>query len=443
MWNPVPVAALCLAACAKAGGHGATASDTASATETGDPFAGNSHGPAPLDCPESSVYGGSITFTGETAAADAHAFCEAYNAVSVGITIWETDWQDLSPLSCLCEAPWLSISGNEALGSLAGLDHFNGDESSVSISENPLLTNLEGLVDVPHLREFTIHDSPGITSIDGFPSAMPTESVALRSLSNLQDFSAMPEWTVVPGTLELSGLPYLVDLSPLENVTAVGNLLIADLPVASFQGLTALVRVDTIAVEQSVDFDSLSGLSSTLEMRELRLRALPGLEQLTGLSADFALPSLVVWDTALSSLDGLQSLTALETLALYENSSLTSLSGLPSLTRLGDWILVDNRELADISALGQVADIDSLGIYGSGEIASIEAFQNLRSIGALEMNDMPLLTDLSPLYGVVELEWSIWLTDNVGITEEECHALKDALTANGVEAYNNVYCGWF
>ena len=419
---------------------------TAEVANPDDPYASNSHGPAPLDCPELSVRQGPLDLWGETATTDAEAFCDEYNVATGGVVVWGTDWEDLTALSCLCDpGSFFSVTENEALTSLRGLDHLHGNASlSVLVYDNPLLSSLEGLVDIQELYSFTVQRSNAMTTVDGFPTGMPTDRIEVQWLPNLQDFSAMKEWTVVPGRLTLDGLPYLTDLSPLENLVAVGSLSLTDLPITSLDGLGAIEHADYVKVEGSEQFVTVDGLANSVGIGGLGLLYLPSLERLTGFPAGLELPYLVIWDTSLTSLHGLQDVSGLERLSLIENRSLESLSGLPpSLARVGEWRIHDNPQLSDLSALSTVTYVDDLDMYGSNRIASIEPLGNVRTIDNVRLRDMPLLTDLTPLYGVQDISGYLWIQGSDAITEQDCEGLEAALDANGIWTYQDLDCEYF
>lgn len=410
----------------------------------GDAEPENFHGDPPLACPERKVFEGTMYFRGDSATGDAAAFCDTYNATSSGVTVWETDWLDLSPLACLCETgTWFTATENASLASLAGLDHL-AKVGSFNLYDNALLTSLEGLTDIPEVGDWAFRKSEGLASLDGFPSSAPSGDVELQWLPNLQDFSAMEEWTSVWGSILLEDLPYFDDLSPLENLESVDQLQMFDLPIRSFEGLDSLELVDYLKVADSPEFESLVGFPSSLDLRYLVLSDLGSLATLKGLPGGFTLPNLVIEGTLLTDLSGLDNVDGLEALALFYNWSLLSVDGLPaSLTTIGDWSIHDNRLLADLEGLSGITQVDDLHITGSNAITSIAGLRNVRQVGKMNIQDLALLTDLSPLYGVEDIDGYIWIDECDLITEQDCDELEAVLENSGAATYREVDCSWF
>jgi hypothetical protein len=176
------------------------------------------------------------------------------------------------------------------------------------------------------------------------------------------------------------------------------------------EDLEVAVR-SALSVGESVDLTC--GLVSELDSLvapEAEIENLNGIQNLTGLER------LDLWDNGINDIRQLVGLTSLSSLELGNNviSDVRALAGLTSLTRLG----IRENEIADISAidgLTQLTDLDisynniseisalrgltkltTLRVYNN-PIAEIDAMRGLTSLSELHVHDLPDLATIQPL----------------------------------------------
>lgn len=398
----------------------------------------------PLPCDELRVYEegvGNIDFEGVSARGDAEAFCQEYNAVANAVTVRETDWTDLSPLSCLCDVPVdLQISHNAELTSLRGLDHLTRVGFTFYLGDNPALRDLQGLTDVPEMHTIYLWDMEGLQSLDGFPRATRLGELDLRWLPALTDFQAMERWIEIDTSLHLEQLDQFDDLAPLRNLTSVPILTLNELPIRSLEGLDSLNSVPlALQVEECQEFVSVAGLQGGAEIPQINLEELHQLVSLEGFPDDLHLSLLYVDRSGISDLSGLTNLLSLESLAFYGNGSLTSLTGLPAREQFTILTFEDGNALATVEALSGVTQVGELVVWNAGSLPSLDGLQGLRNAGYLSFWYLDGITDLSPLYGLESVDY-LSIRESDQITGEECDELQDVIIANGAGDYGDVNC---
>ena len=122
------------------------------------------------------------------------------------------------------------------------------------------------------------------------------------------------------------------------------------------------------------------------------------------------IPSLTVLkadDLGITSLEGLQYWTALDTLELRRNE-ITDLTPLASLTNLRVLHLWGN-DVADLSPLKGLTKLQTLGLWGNA-VKDVSALAALDSLQWVQLGDNEI-EDLSPLLELTELQW-LGVVDN-------------------------------
>jgi hypothetical protein len=200
----------------------------------------------------------------------------------------------------------------EDITSLSGLNSLISIQGMLTIRENPLLQNLDGLEGLQHLSfALLVVKNP--------------ELVRLTNLHSLnQDINE----------LDINGNSKLQSLSGLDSIVKVAYLDIIDNDIlTNFEGLGNL---------KSIRGYSRIALNNSL----INFSGLTNLEEVNG---DFYISK----NDALQDLSGLTNLrTFQKSLIIDENPSLTSLHGLDSLRTIDKLLKIDDNEaLTDISAL--------------------------------------------------------------------------------------------
>lgn len=205
------------------------------------------------------------------------------------------------------------------------------------------------------------------------------EDGELLVLDSQAELDALACTGVVAGSLEVRGA---TNLAPFANVGRItGRLEIHASPnLVSLTGLDGVTAIEGGLLIDETGLTNLEGLEDLTRAGGLELYANPALESLAGLdSLDDVVGNLSVVDGAsFVSLAGTGGLNSLEGALYLENTRVTDLSGLGPPTEIGGLFLVNNPLLQSVDGLEALTQVD----------------------GDLVIRDNPLLTDLSALCGL-------------------------------------------
>jgi len=337
----------------------------------------------------------------------------------------------LDALSKLRRVSRLELSHLPKLSNLAGV-------KQLAVTSSLLLVDLAMLVEVDAFAgssatTLVVTDNPQLRHIGGLSLASHAADIQVLRNPKLQGVGFLSEITQVTYSLTLGDLPGLTSLSGLEQLTAVGELVIencdalTDLTglgtahglegrlriagnarLANFSGaklrytshadiadnpaLTTLIGLPMNAgAPPAVRLARLPGLANLNDLApatslELTIEACDKLQDLTGLTGLRRGALRLTNNAALVNLQGLTGLTQLRELSLVRNPKLVSLDGLPSLSELGGLHLEHNPALSDLGALRRVVRM--------APRADVRVIDN----DALStLDDLPPLTELCTL----------------------------------------------
>lgn len=222
--------------------------------------------------------------------------------------------------------------------SLSGLSQLTS-VNRLSISKNNALTNLEGL--------------ENITSINGGSLYIWNNN----ALTNLSDLGSL---NFIYGILSIRANNVLSSLAGLENLTSVSGLEIWENHMLS--NLTNLNNINTIGTLTIEDNNSLTSLA--------------GLENLTTIG-NFVTISKNNTLSNLSGLDKLSSVGG--SLTISQNNTLLNLSGLESLTSVNGYLTIEeNTSLITLEHLSNLSSIDGyINIYSNDVLTRLMGLENI------------------------------------------------------------------
>jgi hypothetical protein len=241
------------------------------------------------------------------------------------LSIWfNENIVDLTGLTSLESAGGLILFVNSNLTSLAGTDSLQS-VGNLNIFQNP---NLNDLSDLSFLEsiEYLSLVSNGLTSLVGLENlqtVLNDINIADEPLNNLNDFSNLQ---TIGGSLYISNVPGIQDLSVFSNIVSLENLYVI--------GCT--------------------GLSD-----------LSGLENVQNVSGTLR----IGFNSIITNLNEFSGVTLVGDLDIYENSNLQSLAGLENLQAIGGRLFIDsNPALNSIEAIAAVSptEIDEVVIINNG-----------------------------------------------------------------------------
>lgn len=217
----------------------------------------------------------------------------------------------LDNLSSVGALGGFNMSGNDALTSLTGLENLTAIDSSLYITDNPVLANLNGL--------------NNLTKVKG--------GLVIRNNDSLIDLTALNFLTSVSDILWIGENDGLTSLAGLENLASIGSALaIFDCPaLLNLQGLNNLKTVNgAVYVERNTSLTNLSGMENLTDIGDI-----------LG----------IIDNPVLQNVHALGNLhTPLYYLWINNNPALTSLTGLEKIAKVDGWIqITGNTSLSDCS----------------------------------------------------------------------------------------------
>lgn len=300
--------------------------------------------------------------------------------------------------------------------------------------------------------------------------------------------------TEITGTLWISGED-ITDLSPLQNLTKVGILIITECPnlinVDGLSGLREITRKDGMPYVLGIsgnaklkNIDGLDNLTATT-MGSMSISNNPALESINALSSVqtvFGLfsiannPSLksingfrnitemrdygfqpyllIEGNPSLTNVDGFSSLTSIRgngaNLDIRNNSALTSLEGFSSLEFLSGGgrgtgvFIVNNDAIKNIDGFRTLSGL-GYGIAGAVEISENDSLENVNGIANLKVDagpgrffftvsKNPALTDCSAIYPFLVHYGLSYIDSNFIVAENGSGCTLEDIIANGPPA---------
>jgi hypothetical protein len=316
----------------------------------------------------------------------------ALETVEGNVEIAGGTFTSLAPLHALSRAYEVSLHRTQVT-SLEGLPPVL-TTSGVSISDNPALRSLEGLVVQPSGDWLTI-------TITG------NTQLADLSLRGPADF---------PTTLEIQDNPSLTDLRGLEWLTTARSLhVVSNERLAHLTGLDGLIHIDGLTLRDNLALVDVRGLEA--------LRALSGsvyidgnarLEDLSALAdATLTVSWLEIRGNRLSSLRGLEHFSGeVNQLNLRDEPALIDLVGLGRLGAVRNLELSGNAALLSLQGLRIEQVLDGVSISNHASLRSLVTSGRLPAMRRLSVNSNPRLTELEPASSATISE-SLALTSNV------------------------------
>jgi hypothetical protein len=119
---------------------------------------------------------------------------------------------------------------------------------------------------------------------------------------------------------------------------------------------------------------------------------------------------LVIRNTGLTSLQGLEQISNAGTINIFGNSNLTSLNGMEGLTAVNGIYITRNPVLTDIMALGKITQVDDLRIESNDALENLEGLDGLSGVlGWVYIRTNAELNDITALHNVSQMrELYLW-----------------------------------
>jgi PKD repeat protein len=354
----------------------------------------------------------------------------------------------------------INITDGASLQQLFGKCGITGD-LFISSTQLDRLSGLESLQFINGL--LNISNNGMMTSLNGLENLTSVGSLSISNNNELTDIRALMKLTSVENYLLLSSLPLLSDLNVFEGLERVGSVSIHNLPNLSifntfnkitsidaiqitsvlslmvFDGFSALKRVENnllinstgVSVCELISFreriaaegDGIGGTTMFSNNPQTRsgnilISSLSQMESMSGIC--MVNGNLTIGNYMQSDLAGLESLKMITgNLRIESIPSLTSLSGLEQLVEvMNDVTFSLNSGLTSMQGLNNLRHVKgSMSITGNQNLQSVTGLENLLRVDKwLTISHQPLMDDFQGLQGLFTVGETFFITDLTGLT---------------------------
>ncbi|HFA50018.1 MAG TPA: hypothetical protein ENJ95_13500 [Bacteroidetes bacterium] len=423
-----------------------------------------------------------------------------------------TNIQALSGLSG--EVEDLQVMDNPSLLNLDGLEGITTTNDILFLTNNPALQNLNGLINLTSVHGYSLEiiDNPSLTDIQGLGSLANVSGNfilvncdALQNLNGLNnltsverfilsrnevlnDVSAVTALTNVDNDFLIARNPMLADccifydllnsnaiggpitfennaggcnsssdilvncgtvicpgnltLSSQAEVNAFGNCEIIDGQltiqggdITDLSPLDALKEVTgALVIIGNSNLSTLEGLNNLTSIGGLVLIDNPLLQNLLPLSNSSSEESGVLIlrkNNSMSDLKGLEGITGTRSLDIRENANLQTLEGLDNLAIAdGNFSISGNPALLNLNGLNSLHTVkDVFGIHDNAVLADISALAQLSSVYVMAIGRNPSLADLSGLENLNDL-WTLSIVNNNALQNLDAFSSLTSITGD-------------
>jgi hypothetical protein len=248
------------------------------------------------------------------------------------------------------------------------LSQVNKIKGLISDGHADIAWQLVRTLNNPRIYEGLLEDCP--VNDDGWVSVPEylSENVDLfiKLQTNLPEAAQMPPELTQLTKLSLPHTPYMIDVSPLKELTQLRYLKIVNdriSDVSPLKYLKQLTELRLVAIQ-------ISDISTLKELTQLEV--------------------LYLWDNQISDVTPLKELTQLKHLELGGNeiSDVSVLKELTQLTRLN----LDDNQLTDVTALKDLTQLTTLWLSGNQLTELPTGLEKLTKLEYLNLNENPDLT---------------------------------------------------
>ena len=332
--------------------------------------------------------------------------------------------KDLSGLNLLKDLRMLDMTGRE----VDSLPDFTGMKQlwSLNISHCRKLQSLEGLEELPKLRQLKGWYCPSLRDASALRSCTSLEDVRLSRcsfLTHLDDFSNLKSLkTLIISDTAIKNVDGLADLQCLEELTLSGNLQLANLD--GLRGTVSLSKLDCndckgltcigglhghnslkyLNLGSCESLKSLDGLASHAGIDLVAAGHCHSLEDISALDKNKSIRHLEVGDSEfLSDISIVKSLTGLESLVLRNNPKVTALSAVFELKQLKQLTLQNNYLQRDVQPILMFENLEQLSLSANQELRQVDGLNQLDKLTSLSLSHCPKLKNVDGLAGLSKI----------------------------------------
>ena len=367
-----------------------------------------------------------------------------------GLQIWQNpELVSVNGFTDVEELSSVTILSNPKLASFTGLNKLKRVSGGFSISQLPLLTELNAFAQLGDVRGqfrientgysacnildiyFSILDGAGFGTpnaivITGNPDTRATSinivtqqhidelagicliNGSVTLFTELSQISGLESLRRINGTLSINSSVNITDLSFLPNLRQVEGFGVRDnTSLQSLEGLGSLRRAFSISIQNQpliTNIDVLTGIrlnNGGWTIRQTGIVQLPDFLYTT--PATGAGPSFQIEDNpSLTNLDAFRVFIRVTGFSIQNNPSLVSLEGLENVTTVGGGFVTirNNPALLSLEGLHNIestANTSGIILDGIAGITDLTGLRNLKTLGSLRIENSPALQSLNGL----------------------------------------------
>jgi gliding motility-associated-like protein len=302
---------------------------------------------------------------------------------------------NLFGLNNLRNVRYVYISDNSSIRNLEGLNSIKNLDV-LRVDFNDSLKNLKGLDSLIEVSTIDISFNPELIDLDGLENLKSiTNGLTLYYNTKLSTLSHLLNLTRLEG-LNLGQSNSLVNLYGLNSLKEIGGIEINNnANLSSLYGLDSLRKVDGNFLIQLnpmlINVDELNNLHIITE--DLMISSNSSLEDIIGLSSLQTVHSILIsGNERLISLIGLNRISILYTCQIISNNLLINLEGLNGLNTVEGYLLIMfNSSLLNLSGLDNLIYSDEINLYQNSNLQTLNGLNPLLKLTKLEILRHPIL----------------------------------------------------
>ena len=235
-----------------------------------------------------------------------------------------------------------------------------------------------------------------------------------EDLQALSGYSAVNGWLIIgqASSGRETNLPSLADLSCLNHVEGTLRI-VEDNGLTDLSGLNNLFSVSTRLEIDDTAIESLNGLDSFAVSGGLTLKSNPALTGLHGAEALVTANSLNIVGNSISSFIGLDALENVDDITISFAHDLVNFSGLENLTELeGNLTVGTTFGLTNFQGLNNLRQVAGLRVENAPALQSFDGLSSLEQITSLTVEEADQLNTLAGLDSLTTITHGITLENN-------------------------------
>jgi len=310
-----------------------------------------------------------------------------------------------------------AIAHNDELKNLSGLDSLRVLEGSLTISNNGSLNTLTHLNLTSVHWQVSITDNPLLTDLEAFDHTNSLSNLFINNNQILPNLNGLNTINTIEGQLQINNNGSLKNLSGLNNANTIGYLTLeSNDSLINLLGIENLHTLEHIYIHDNPSLTSLHPLQAD-SVGGIRIFFNTGLTNLSGFENIRSTSQVFIESNPLiTNLSGLDSLNAVYgQVYIYNNDNLVNLSGLENLDYVEESLtLDDNDDLGTLIHLN-VSSVGSLVIRRNVDLTQLNGLEELTSVSGIRIENNPNIQNLRGLDSISSISGSLYIGRNFAL----------------------------